>query len=163
MPLLGESLRYFEPEHSNSEAVGQHILIDSVMRVLYRQMNALAPLSRHRNLPFRTPRQSNKAFYKPYGPDHEAEMSTWLEVSRDKERGHEPIVRLYTQLYPGPNFLDYIGHGPVERASAFAGKLIVQDAGRQLDGWEFKQMRFESATNILTDIGETLDFIAQVK
>jgi hypothetical protein len=66
------------------------------------------------------------------------------------------------QAHPGTSFLEQVDHLPQERARASAGQFVVL-AEHELSNQDFKRMRFESAMNVLTDVGQTLDLIAQAQ
>lgn len=169
MTALGERFRFAEPEPLSDEILEQRAQIDLISRGLYGRMHDLAPEApkRHWYSVDGVWRTGPKAFYVP--DDEEARMAAWLQTTHWR-RGYGPsgkaaysseveVSLLSANMAAKGSFFEPKGRG-IERVSAVAGRLVVRN------GWLFNlnlnAISYESATNVLTDISETLDLIEEV-
>ncbi|MDB5184275.1 MAG: hypothetical protein JWN38_83 [Candidatus Saccharibacteria bacterium] len=173
MPALGETLRFIEPEPWSEEVLAQHAEIDIATQGLYLRMHELAPEPRDRHW-YSTNGVMRSGPKVEYALDDNPNtlMDAWL-ITTNWRKGYGPSGKraeadeLEVQLATQSKVMSEtsrVSKGRKQyRASAGAGKLTVWGNANAFLSVKLKTIPFESATNILTDIGDTLDLIANAQ
>lgn len=168
MPALGDELRFAERPPLTDEVLAQHSAIDASLQHLSVRMLELAPNPKQRRW-YHTDGVTSigkKALYIPED-NPTVRMAAWLETVHwrrgaglNPNKEHTSVeVNLMTQARAIRGSLAGKEARPIRRASASAGKLAIYLTSLSL--LNCKDIDYESATNILTDIADTLTVIEE--